>query len=65
MDRFRPWLLMLSAALLLFGMWQLYQRPRVCRPRSITSVAIFWTCAVLDVAMIFAPQLIAGLLADL
>jgi hypothetical protein len=65
MDRYRPWFLLLSAALLLFGMWQLYRRPRVCRPRSVTSVAIFWTCAAVVVAMIVAPQLIAGLLADL
>jgi hypothetical protein len=65
MDRYRVWFLTLSAALLLFGMWQLYRRPRVCRPRSSASVAIFWTCAAVVVAMIVAPQLIAGLLADL
>ena len=65
LDRLRPWLMISSVALLLFGMWQLYSRPRVCRPRSRTSLAIFWTCAAIVVAMTVAPQLVAGFLADL
>ena len=65
LDRFRPWLMILSVSLLLFGVWQLYWRPRVCRTRSRTTLAIFWTCAAVVVMMIVAPQLIAGWMADL
>ena len=65
LDRFRPWLMLLSVALLVFGVWQLYWRPRVCRTRSRTTLAIFWTCAAVVLSMIVAPQLIAGWLADL
>jgi len=60
----RPWLMAISAALLLSGMWQLYKRPKVCQPRSRTSLILFWTCAVVVLALIVAPQLVAGFLAD-
>jgi hypothetical protein len=61
----RPWMMAISAGLLLFGLWQLYRRPKVCRPRSRFSVGIFWVCAVVVLSLIVAPQLIAGWLADL
>lgn len=65
LDGLRPWLLTISAGLLLFGLWQLYKRPRVCRPRSRVSLAIYWICAGAVAAMLIAPQLVAGFLADL
>jgi hypothetical protein len=65
LEPLRPWLMGVSAALLLFGMWQLYRRPKVCRPRSRTSLIVFWTSAVVVLALILAPQVVAGFLADL
>jgi hypothetical protein len=65
LDPLRPWLMAISAALLLFGFWQLYRKPKVCARRSRASMVIFWLCAVAVAAMVIAPQLIAGLLADL
>jgi hypothetical protein len=65
LGRFRPWLMILSVGLLVFGVWQLYWRPRVCRTRSRTTLAIFWTCAAVVLTLIVAPQLVAGWLADL
>jgi hypothetical protein len=50
---------------LLFGLWQLYRGGRTCQRRSRASLAIFWTCAAVVVAMIVAPQFLANLLADL
>jgi hypothetical protein len=61
----RGWLMAIAASLLLFGLWQLYRKPRVCRPRSRVSVAIFWSCAVVVALVTIAPQLVAGWLADL
>jgi len=65
LEPLRPWLMGISAALLLFGMWQLYRRPKVCRPPSRISLILFWTCAVAVLGMVVAPQLVAGFLADL
>ena len=61
----RPYLMVLSASLLLLGLWQLYRRPRACSPRSKVSLAIFWTCAAIVVIVTAVPQLLAGWLADL
>lgn len=61
----RPYLMAISAALLLLGLWQLYRRPRACRPRSTATLVIFWTCAALVLIMTVVPQLLAGFLADL
>jgi hypothetical protein len=60
----RPWMLAISGALLIFGLWQLYRRGAACRRRSRLSQAIFWVCAVLVLAMILKPQVVASLLAD-
>jgi hypothetical protein len=65
LDGVRPYLMGGSVALLALGLWQLYRRPRVCRPRSKATLAIFWSCAALVIALIVAPQLVAGWLADL
>jgi hypothetical protein len=62
---FRPYLLAVSAALILLGLWQLYREGRVCRRRSRTGVVVFWVCAAFVLVMILAPQLLANLLADL
>ena len=60
----RPWMLAISGALLIFGLVQLYSRKGTCQRRSWLSVAIFWVCAVLVLAMILMPQVVASLLAD-
>lgn len=65
LEPFRPYLMAVSGGLLLFGLWQLYRGGRTCRRRSRTSVAIFWTCAAIVIAMMLAPQFLANLLADL
>ena len=65
LEPLRPWLMGVSAALLLFGMWQIYRRPKACRPRSRASLVVFWTSAVVVLALIVAPQWVAGFLADL
>jgi hypothetical protein len=65
LEPLRPWMMAVSAALLLLGLWQLYRRPRVCRPRGRASLVIFWMCAAFVLAMMIAPQLVAGFLADL
>jgi hypothetical protein len=65
LEPFRPYLMAVSAALLLFGLWQLYRGGRTCRRRSRASVAIFWACAAIVIAMIAAPQFLASLLASL
>jgi uncharacterized membrane protein YdfJ with MMPL/SSD domain len=65
LEPLRPYLMAISAALLLFGLWQLYRGGRTCLRRSKTSVAIFWACAVIVLSMIAAPQFLANLLAGL
>jgi hypothetical protein len=59
----RPWLLALSAALLIIGFLQLYRGGKSCRRRSIASVVLFWIAVAIFLAMLFFPQQIAGLLA--
>lgn len=59
----RPWLLVLSAALLVVGFIQLYREGRSCRRRSIASVVVFWIAVAIVLAMLFFPQQIATLLA--
>src|SRR5262249_55514454 len=65
LEPIRPWLMGVSAFLLLAGLWQLYRRPRTCAPSSRVSLVIFWICAAIVAALVIAPQLVAGLLADL
>lgn len=59
----RPWLLVLSAILLVIGFVQLYRGGKSCRRRSLASIAIFWVAVVVFLAMLFFPQQFAGLLA--
>lgn len=65
LEPFRPYMMAISAGLLVFGLWQLYRKGRTCQRRSRASIAIFWSCAAIVVVMIIAPQFLANLLADL
>ncbi len=65
LEPLRPYLMAVTGALLLFGVWQLYRGGRTCQRRSRAGIAIFWTCAAIVVAMIVVPQFLANLLADL
>lgn len=65
LEPLRPYLMAVSGALILFGVWQLYRRGPSCQRRSRASVAIFWTCAAIVALMMAAPQIVANLLADL
>jgi hypothetical protein len=63
-QRFRPWLLALSIALLGIGFWQ-QRRARMCFvKRNYLSEVLLWTAVALVVAMIVFPQEIAGFIAD-
>jgi len=62
-EALRPWLLVLSAVLLVVGFVQLYREERSCRRPSIASVAVFWIAVAIFLAMLFFPQQIATLLA--
>ncbi len=63
-QRFRPWLLALSIALLGIGFWQ-QRRARLCSvKRSYLSAVLLWTAVVFVAAMIVFPQEIAGFIAD-
>ncbi len=61
----RPWLMGLSLALLGFGFAQLYRYRGTCRPRSRTGAALFWFSAMVVLATLVFPQVMAGVLADL
>jgi hypothetical protein len=61
----RPYLMAISGALILFGVWQLYRRGPACQRRSRASIVVFWTCAAVVTLMMIAPQILANLLADL
>lgn len=60
---FRPWLLVLSAVLLVVGFVKLYREGKSCRRRKFTSVIIFWVAVTIFLAMLFFPQQVATLLA--
>jgi hypothetical protein len=59
----RPWLLAVSAVLLVIGFLQLYRGGKSCRRRSVLSIAVFWVAVAVFLAMLFFPQEFAGLLA--
>jgi hypothetical protein len=64
MQRFRPWLLGLSIALLGVGFWQQRGAKLCAVKRSYWSAVLLWTAVALVVATIVFPQEIAGFLAD-
>lgn len=59
----RPWLLAVSAVLLVIGFVQLYRGGKSCRRRNIVSIAVFWVAVAVFLAMLFFPQQFSGLLA--
>ena len=61
----RPWLLTLSAALLVIGFVQLARSGRVCRQRSSVSILVLLVSAMIVGGIILFPQAVAGILADL
>jgi len=63
LDSFRHGLLGVSAALLLFGLWQLYRSRGTCQRRTRSGIAVFWICAVVVGMVALVPQVVAGLLA--
>jgi hypothetical protein len=60
----RPWLLVISVALIGFGFWQ-QRRATQCsvKGRKLRQV-LLWSAVVIVAAMILFPQQIAGFLAD-
>ncbi len=61
----RPWLIGLSIALLGVGFVQLYRSRAICQRRSRASVAVFWFSAIMVLAALVFPQILASVLADL
>jgi hypothetical protein len=61
----RRYLMAVSGALLVFGVWQLYRGGASCQRRSRASMVVFWTCAAVVALMTIAPQIVASFLADL
>jgi hypothetical protein len=61
----RPWLLLISTALLAVGFVQLRAGRRACARRSRWTVALLYGSAGLVAALILFPQQVAGILADL
>lgn len=62
---FRPYLLVLSVVLVAFGFYRSWRAKQCnCKPSRI-STFLLWFSAIVVVAMIFFPQVIANLLADL
>jgi hypothetical protein len=61
----RPWLMGLSLVLLGAGFAQLYRSRGTCHRRSRASVAVFWLSAIVVLAAVVFPQLVAAALADL
>ena len=63
-QKFRPWLLGLSVALIGVGFWQ-QRRARQCSvKRSYLSEVLLWSAVALVVIMMVFPQEIAGFIAD-
>jgi hypothetical protein len=65
LEPLRRYLMALSGAMILFGLWQLYRRGASCQRRSRISMVVFWTCTAVVVTLMIAPQIVASLLADL
>jgi hypothetical protein len=65
LDYLRPWLIGLAVVLLGFSSWQLYRGSQSCRRRSPLSLALFGLSAVVVLAVIVFPQMIAQLMAAL
>ena len=64
LEPLRPWLVGMSIALLAIGSVQLYRSNRNCRRRSPASLAVLLLSAIVVVAVILFPQIIASVLAN-
>lgn len=64
LEPLRPWLVGMSIALLAIGSVQLYRSNRICRRRSPASLAVLLLSAIVVVAVILFPQIIASVLAN-
>lgn len=63
--QFRPYLLVLSVLLVAFGFYKSWRAKQCnCKPSGL-STFFLWFSAIVVVVMIFFPQVIANLLADL
>ena len=63
--RLRPYLLVLSVLLIAFGFYRSWRAKQCnCKPSRI-STFLLWFSAIMGVAFIFFPQVIANLVADL
>jgi len=60
----RPWLIALSIAFLGIGFVSLYRSKRTCQRRSRARIALFWVSAIVVVAAVLFPQILASFLAD-
>lgn len=58
----RPWLMPLSAVLLIAAFVQTYRTP--CARRSKPALVVLWVCAAFVVSMLLFPQYVAVALAD-
>ena len=64
LGRLRPWLLILSVALIGVGFWQ-QRRARQCAVRGkMISTVLLWAAVAVVLSMILFPQQIAGFIAD-
>jgi hypothetical protein len=62
---YRPWFLGASVLLLMIGALQVRRAHRLCRTRPTGSIVILSVCGAIVLSVIFFPQMIASLLADL
>jgi hypothetical protein len=63
--KLRPYLLLLSVLLIAFGFYKSWQAKQCnCKPSKI-SAALLWFSAIVVFVLIFFPQVIANLVADL
>jgi hypothetical protein len=65
LEPLRPWLLGSSSVLLAIGFVQLSRSGAMCQRRSRVSTVVFLCSATIVVAVVFFPQAVASLLANL
>ena len=61
---YQPWMIGASFALLVAGIVQIVRRPACGRRRSRASIVLLGVSAALVLAVVFAPQSVAGFLAE-
>lgn len=62
---YRPWFLGASVLLLLTGVVQVMRVQRACRTRNTAALIILSVCGAIVLSVIFFPQMVASVLADL